>query len=189
MSNQNHFDPFDSYKKMVDQMFNQWDGMYKNMANSKEFVGLASKEMEAYALFTELWRKHQERILQELNLPSRKDLETISELAIQTDDKLDGLEEQMWSLSDAAAGTKEDVQKLMEAVKDLAKETSQVKRESTALKNQYKQWEKSLADHQQQMKDEIADLKQTMIELFSNSMPAIEPESKRQAAATAEHPK
>jgi polyhydroxyalkanoate synthesis regulator protein len=110
MSNEKIFDPFLGFNQLSEMWDKQLTGLLYNLTDNKEFVGTASFGLNTYSFYQERLRKNQELFAALMNIPTKKDVANAAKQSIQTEEKIDILEEQIWKLQDSVSSiTKENV--------------------------------------------------------------------------------
>lgn len=138
MSDQRIFDPYDTFKKFSIQWEQQMNDMIHLCTNNNDFIKYAKMISDSDARYVEWLRKKQEMLANRLNLPSKNDLANVAKMSVQTEEKLDSLEEQIWNLSDSAARTNKEMESVVELVKmtkQLMTQLTETKEELAELKN------------------------------------------------------
>lgn len=136
MADNKNFDPYDTFKKFSDQWEKQMNDMIHLWTNNREFVQFSRLNSDYQNRYAELMKKNQEVIANQLDLPTKKDLANIAKLSIQTDEKLDSLEEQIWNLQDTVSTTNKDIENIVEISSEIVKLTKQLKQELTRTKKE-----------------------------------------------------
>lgn len=117
MSNEKNYDPFLGLNQFSEMWDKQITGLLYNLANNKEFVRTASNGINTYSMYLEKVRNNQELLASLLNIPTKKDVANAAKLSIQTEEKIDLLEEQMWKLQDSVSSiTKANVEMFEEVI-------------------------------------------------------------------------
>lgn len=117
MSNEKIYDLFSGFNQLSEMWDKQVTGLLYNLTDNKEFVRTASSGLNTYSFYLERLRKNQEQIAALLNIPTKKDVANAAKLSIQTEEKIDLLEEQIWKLQDSVSSiTKENVGMFEEVV-------------------------------------------------------------------------
>jgi hypothetical protein len=101
MSNEKNYDPFLGLNQMSEMWDKQITGLLYNLANNNEFVRTASNGLNTYSMYLEKVRKNQEIFASLMNIPTKKDIANAAKLSIQTEEKIDRIEEQVWKLQDS----------------------------------------------------------------------------------------
>ncbi|WHZ05011.1 polyhydroxyalkanoate biosynthesis repressor PhaR [Neobacillus sp. YX16] len=110
MSNEKKYDPFLGFNQLSEMWDKQITGLLYNFADNKEFVRTASIGINSYSMYLEKLKKSQELFASLMNIPTKKDVANAAKLSIQTEEKIDILEEQIWKLQDSVNSiTKENV--------------------------------------------------------------------------------
>ncbi|MGG1675377.1 hypothetical protein ACIFOT_06415 [Neobacillus sp. NRS-1170] len=110
MSNDKIFEPFIGFNKLGEMWDQQLNGLLYNLADNKEFVRTASSGLNTYSMYLERLRKSQELFATLMNIPTKKDVANAAKLSIQTEEKIDLLEEQIWKLQESVSSiTKENL--------------------------------------------------------------------------------
>lgn len=160
------FDPFDSFRKMSIQMEKQMNDSIKEWTNNKDFLGFMKIISDFQTKYTEQIKENQEMFLEGLNMPTQSDIQAVSLLAVQAEEKIDGLEEQVWELQDSVNGLKEELSEVVKVSKQLATTNRQLKNETSKLiKEQEAFREKTNAPTEkiEEIRNEIAALKSLLV--------------------------
>ncbi|MCM3113730.1 polyhydroxyalkanoate biosynthesis repressor PhaR [Neobacillus sp. MER 74] len=136
MSNNRPYDPFDSLSKITSQLEKQMNDLIYQVTDNKEFVRLLKRGSLSQTLLQERLSKNQELLASQLNIPTKNDLANVAKISIQTEEKLDGLEEQLWNLSDSADKTNQEIVTIVEISKEVMKVTTHLKSELSELKKE-----------------------------------------------------
>ncbi|MEB1807010.1 MAG: polyhydroxyalkanoate biosynthesis repressor PhaR [Bacillaceae bacterium] len=166
MSSNRSYDPYDTFKKFSDRWEKQINDMIHLWTNNSEFVRYAKVNSDAHSRYLELLRRNQEMLATQLNIPTKTDLANVSKLALQTEEKLDLLEEQIWSLSDSFNNTNQEIESVVEISREVVKVTKQLKTELTKTKKEVTET-KELKAELEELKAELAQLSDIKEELTS----------------------
>lgn len=149
MSNQKIIDPFIGFNKLSEMWDRQLNGLFYNLADNKEFVRTASSGLTTYSLYLERLRKSQELLAAVMNIPTKNDVANAAKLSIQTEEKIDLLEEQIWKLQDGVSSiTKENLGMFEEVVNIVMQ-----------MKDEFQKMALAVAETQK-MNHELQDLRQ-----------------------------
>ncbi|NEU30931.1 polyhydroxyalkanoate biosynthesis repressor PhaR [bacterium LRH843] len=130
------FDPFKTIKQMSLQMEKQMNDAIHVWTDSKEFVGL-SKLMNDYQVkHAEEFAKNQEDLYEGMNVPTKKDIKSLAALTIQTEEKVDTLEEQLWELQHSVDSVGKEMVTFIKVAKQLKTEVTKLRKEQEAAKGQ-----------------------------------------------------
>jgi hypothetical protein len=148
MSNEKIFDPFAGFNQLSEMLDKQVIGQLYNLTDNKEFVRTASYGLNTYSFYLERLRKSQDQIAALMNIPTKKDVANAAKLSIQTDEKIDILEEQIWKLQDSVSSiTKENVGMFEEILTIVMQ-----------MKNEFEKMSQELAEAQK-MNDDLQELR------------------------------
>jgi dGTP triphosphohydrolase len=136
MSTKKPYDPFDSFKSYSGILEKQINDFIFLWSNNKEFVKMANTGTEANSRYLEAFRKNQEELAGVLNIPTKNDLANITSLTIQTEEKIDTLEEQIWNLQDSLKSQSKEIESVVEVSKEIIKLTKQLKTELVKTKKE-----------------------------------------------------
>ncbi|HWL22696.1 MAG TPA: polyhydroxyalkanoate biosynthesis repressor PhaR [Ureibacillus sp.] len=134
MSKNSTYDPFDTLTKLTVQMENQVNDLVYQLTDNKEFVGLLKRGTNIQALLQERLNKNNGLLASKLNIPTKNDLADVAKIAIQTEEKLDSLEEQLWNLTDFADRTNREIESIVAASSEVLKVAKQLNSELAELK-------------------------------------------------------
>lgn len=116
MSQQKNFNPFELWKDYYNQTSNMIDENLKDESTSK----VMGQVLEMNLLYKKILNETTEHYFDQINIPTRNDLASISSLIINVDSKVDDLEE------------------LIEETKSNQINSAELKREMTDVKNKIK---------------------------------------------------
>lgn len=148
MSNENIFDSFLGLNQLSGMWDKQVNGLLYNLANNNEFVRSANIGLNTYSVYLERLRKNQEQIAAFMNIPTKKDVANAAKQSIQTEEKIDILEEQIWKLQDSvSAMSKENLEMFEEVVNSV-----------TLMKNEFQKMAQEVAESKK-MNDDLQELR------------------------------
>jgi len=137
MTKDKTYDPFEGFKQMSEMWEKQLNGLLYMMTDNNEFVRLLKVGTESHARYMDLLRKNQELMAGIMNIPTKKDVANVAKLSVQTEEKIDILEEQIWNLQDnISLLNKENLemfQEVVNVVKQMKIELQELKKEVTQL--------------------------------------------------------
>src|SRR5262249_40676210 len=110
MSNQKSIDPFDLLNRFSCQWEKQVNDMIHLWTNNHEFVRLSRLSSDTYSRYKGMFNKSHVLLANQLNIPTKEDVANIAKLTIQTEEKLDSLEEQIWDLHDSVSSTNNEIE-------------------------------------------------------------------------------
>ena len=148
MSNQRIFDPYDMFKNFSNRWEQRMNDMIHLYTNNNYFIKYAKMSSDSDARYVEWLRKNQEMLANRLNLPTKNDLANVAKLSVQTEDKLDSLEEQIWNLSDSVARTNKEMESGVEVSHEVVKMTKQLNTQLTETKEELAELKNLLAERQ-----------------------------------------
>lgn len=157
MSSKNGYDPYEIYKWFSEIWEKQLNDYIYLVTNSSDYGELTKRGNDPLARPLEFFRKNQEVLASILNLPTKNDLKNLANFNIQTEEKIDSLEEQIWSLQDSVKVTNKDIESVVEVSKEIIKLTKQLKTELLKTKKELAETKVVQADLQD-MKKELAQL-------------------------------
>lgn len=157
MSSKRPYDPYDSFKKYSELWEKQINDFIFLWTNNSEFVKMSKVGTEAHSRYLETLRKNQEAMATLLNMPTKNDLANVANLTIQTENKIDALEEQIWELQDSVKSTNKEIESVVEVSREIIKLTKQLKTELLKTK-------KELADTRD-LQMELQEMKHELLKL------------------------
>ncbi|NRD78641.1 hypothetical protein HPT25_14870 [Bacillus sp. BRMEA1] len=120
MTEEKEYDLLSSYNRIAGLWEKQLNGLLYMLTDNKEFVRSANLGLNVYSRYLELFKKNQEFMASLMNIPTKKDIARVAKQSIQAEEKMDILEEQIWSVQDGiAAFNKENLEFLKEVVNTL----------------------------------------------------------------------
>jgi tRNA U34 5-carboxymethylaminomethyl modifying GTPase MnmE/TrmE len=157
MSQNSSYDSYETFKKLSEHWEKQANDIIHLWTNNKEFVKFTNVNSHSYARYLNLFKKNQELLATQLNLPTKDDLANVSKITLQTEEKLDALEEQIWSLSDSFNETNKEIESVVEISREVVKITKQLKSELSKTKKELSNT-KVLEKELKEVKEEIANM-------------------------------
>ncbi|SMQ72938.1 hypothetical protein SAMN05444673_2287 [Bacillus sp. OV166] len=148
MSNEKIFDPFFKFNQLSEMWDKQVTGLLYNLTDNKEFVRTASSGLNTYSFYLERLRKNQEQIAALLNIPTKKDVANAAKLSIQTEEKIDILEEQIWKLQDSVSSISKENVGMFEEILNIVMQ----------MKNEFQKMAQEVAETQK-MNDDLQELR------------------------------
>ena len=101
MSKDKTYDPLQGFRRISEMWERQLNGMLYMMTDNNEFVRLLKVGTDGHARYMERLRKNQELMAGVMNITTKKDIVNIAKISLQTEEKIDILEEQVWNLQDS----------------------------------------------------------------------------------------
>lgn len=170
MTGQKTFDPYETWKSFMFQWEKQANDMIHLWTNNRDFVKFSNAGSELQTRYLERIQKNQELVANQLNLLTKSDLANVAKLTIQTEEKLDALEEQMWNLQDSIESSSkeftEESQEIIKQIKQLKSEQLKNKKELEAVReigSELYEMKRELAE-MNSLKEEIISLKALLAE-------------------------
>jgi predicted ribosome quality control (RQC) complex YloA/Tae2 family protein len=114
--NEKKDDLLTSYRKISEMWEKGLNDFLFKAVDNKELIGLTKIGVDAHSRYVERLRRNHELIASYWNLPTKKDVANVAELTIQAEEKVDMLEQQIWSMQDAFAATFKEQQTLIQNV-------------------------------------------------------------------------
>jgi predicted RNase H-like nuclease (RuvC/YqgF family) len=136
MSTKRQNDPYDSFKKYSEIWEKQINDFIFLLSNNNEFVKMSKVGTDSHSRYLEAFKKNQEVIAGVFNIPTKNDLANVTSLTIQTEEKIDSLEEQIWDLQDSLKSQSKDIESVVEVSKEIIKLTKQLKTELVKTKKE-----------------------------------------------------
>jgi chromosome segregation ATPase len=136
MSTKRQNDPYDSLKKYSEIWEKQINDFIFLLSNNNEFVKMSKVGADTHSRYLEAFKKNQEAVAGVLNLPTKNDLANVTSLTIQTEEKIDSLEEQIWDIQDSLKSQSKDIESVVEVSKEIIKLTKQLKTELVKTKKE-----------------------------------------------------
>ncbi|MFB5197117.1 polyhydroxyalkanoate biosynthesis repressor PhaR [Neobacillus sp. KR4-4] len=159
MSKEKIYDPLQGFRRISEMWERQLNGMLYMITNNNEFVRLLSVGTDSHARYMERLRKNQELMAGVMNIPTKKDIANVAKLSLQTEEKIDILEEQVWNLQDSleflSTGNVAMFQDMVTIIKQIKEESAFIQTEFQNLRQEISQ----LTD----IKQELAALKKLVL--------------------------
>ncbi|MFJ5762563.1 polyhydroxyalkanoate biosynthesis repressor PhaR [Neobacillus sp. NPDC093182] len=154
MSTKSQNDPYDSFKKYSEIWEKQINDFLFLLSNNNEFVKMSGAGTGAHSRYLEVFKKNQEALAGVLNIPTKNDLANVASLTIQTEGKIESLEEQIWDLQDSVKSQSKEIESVVEVSKEIIKLTKQLKTELVKTKKELAD-SKNLQNELQEIKFEL----------------------------------
>ncbi|EKN70980.1 hypothetical protein BABA_03934 [Neobacillus bataviensis LMG 21833] len=167
MADQRTFDPYEPFKKFNDLWEKQANEMIHSWTNNREFVEFSKVSSDIQSRYLEMFKKGHELFANQLNLPTKNDVANVAKLSIQTEEKLDTLEEQIWNLQASMDTSNKEIYSLVEVSREISKLTKQLRTEQVKYKKELEKVSE-LYSEIQEIKSELAqnfDLKEEIAAL------------------------
>ncbi|MGG3466869.1 polyhydroxyalkanoate biosynthesis repressor PhaR [Neobacillus pocheonensis] len=129
MADQKQFDPYKAWQTYMLQWEKQTNEMIQSWTNNREAVKIASISSDIQARFLEMLQKNQQEAANLLNLPTKRDITNAAKLTIQTEEKLDALEELIWNLQDFIEASNNENSSIAKITSEMLKQMKQLKTE------------------------------------------------------------
>jgi SMC interacting uncharacterized protein involved in chromosome segregation len=154
MSTKRPYNPYDSFEKYSEILEKQINDFIFILSNNNEFVKMSNAGTGTHSHYLEAFKKNQEALAGVLNIPTKNDLANVASLTIQTEEKIDSLEEQIWNLRDSLKSQSKDIESVVEVSKEIIKLTKQLKTELVKTKKELAD-SKNLQSELQEIKFEL----------------------------------
>lgn len=155
MADQKTFDPYETFKKFSDLWEKQANEMIHSWTNNREFVEFSKVSSVVQSRYLEMFKKNQELVANQLHLPTKNDVANVAKLSIQTEEKLDLLEEQIWNIQASIETSNNGINSLIEVSREISKLTKQLKTEQVKFKKEIEKVSELYAEIQE-IKSELA---------------------------------
>jgi chromosome segregation ATPase len=161
MSKDKIYDPFEGFRRISDRWEKQLNGLLYMMSDNNEFVRLLKVGTDSHSRYMERLKKNQERMSGLLNMPTKSDVANVAKMSIQTEEKIDILEEQIWNLQDSLGSMNKDNMAMFQEMVTIVK---QMKSEFQKLGQEISETQKLKVDIQE-LRQEVTQLTDIKLEL------------------------
>lgn len=178
MSNKRPYDPFDTLTKITGQLEKQINDLVYQVTDNKEIVRLIGRGSLTHSLLQERFSKNQELLASQLNIPTKTDLANVAKMAIQTEEKLDDLEEQLWKVTDSIDKSNQEIVSIVEASREVLEVINHLKSDLSEFKKE----KAELSEYKKQyieLKEEMSSMKELLKSIISSEVNYL-PEMKKQ---------
>ncbi|QKE73412.1 polyhydroxyalkanoate biosynthesis repressor PhaR [Arthrobacter citreus] len=155
MKSEKTINPYGMFSKLYGQWETQVNDIISLSTNNKEFVKLAGVTSDTTARYQERLNKTQELLANHLNLPTKVDIANLAKLTIQSEEKLDSMEEEIWELKNTVDSSNRDNQNLVRLTNETIKLMKQHKTELMKTKQELIEL-KELRSEIQDIKNELS---------------------------------
>ncbi|WP_066319166.1 polyhydroxyalkanoate biosynthesis repressor PhaR [Bacillus sp. FJAT-29814] len=173
MTGSKTYDPYEAWKNLMNNWEKQANDVIHFWTNNRDYIKWSQGATDLQLRYLEMFQKNQQLLLGQLQLPTKKDLANVAKLSIQTEEKLDALEEQLWNVEDAIESTNKKFGSLTEVSREAVKVIKLLKTEQQRDKKELEKMDeihfellelkKELAE-MNNLKEEIASLKAELAE-------------------------
>jgi prefoldin subunit 5 len=154
MSKDKVYDPFLRFRRISEMWENQLNGLLYKITDNNEFVRLLKVGTESHARYMELLRKNQELMAGVMNIPTKKDVANVAKLSLQTEEKIDILEEQIWHLQDSLGSLNNENLAMFQEMVNIVKQ----------MKNEFQKMAEEIAGTQK-LKEDFQELRQGLVDI------------------------
>jgi len=164
------YDPYKGFRQLTGLWEKQMNSLLLSMSDNNEYIKLSNVGLQTHTRYLEMLKRNQEIMASFMNMPTKNDVKNVAKLTIQAEEKIDALEEQIWSLQDSfAAINKENMEFFGELVgitkqmkEELEKNVKEL-REAKKVKTDLQKLRKELSDLSE-LKTELQELRQELTE-------------------------
>jgi len=164
------YDPYKGFRQLTGLWEKQMNSLLLSMSDNNEYIKLSNVGLQTHTRYLEMLKRNQEIMASFMNMPTKNDVKNVAKLTIQAEEKIDALEEQIWSLQDSfAAINKENMEFFGELVgitkqmkEELEKNVKEL-REAKKVKTDLQKLRKELSDLSE-LKAELQELRQELTE-------------------------
>lgn len=164
MTDYRDLDPYDLFKKFNDQLEKQMNEFIHLYTDNQAFLHFTKNSTDAQVRYYEIFKKNQDILANQLNLPTKSDLTNVIKISLQTEEKLDSLEEQIWHLQDTISNSNLEIESIVDVTRDIIKLSKQLKSELTKTKKEISEI-KNVQSQIEEVKSELAGLQNLKKEL------------------------
>ncbi|PLS02845.1 polyhydroxyalkanoate biosynthesis repressor PhaR [Neobacillus cucumis] len=157
MSDKKNYDPYESLHKLSLLWEKQINDFIFLLSNNKDYVKMSHRGTDLHSRYLESFKKNQEALASVLNLPTKTDITNVANLTLQTEEKMEALEEQIWDLQDSVKSQNKEIESVVEVSKEIIKLTKQLKTELVKTKKELAET-RSLQAELQELKFELLKL-------------------------------
>jgi prefoldin subunit 5 len=154
MSKEKTYDPLQGFRKISQMWEKQLNGLFYMMTDNNEFVRLLKVGTESHARYMELLRKNQELIAGVMNIPTKNDVANVAKLSLQTEEKIDILEEQIWNIQDSLGALNNENLALFQEIVSIVQQ----------MKDEFQKMAQEVAETQK-LKEDVQELRQGLVDL------------------------
>jgi len=134
MTGNKTFDPYETWKSFTNNWEKQANDTIHLWTNSREYVNFSQGASDLQMLFQEIFQKNKQAMAENLQLLTKKDLVNVAKLSIQTEEKLDAIEEQIWNVQDSIESREKEFRSLIEVSHETNKQIKQLKKDQQRIK-------------------------------------------------------
>lgn len=155
------YDPYKGFRDLTGMWEKQMNSLFLSWSDNTDYIKLSNVGLQTHTRYLEMLKRNQEIMASFMNMPTKTDVKNVAKLTIQAEEKIDALEEQIWSLQDSfAAVNKEN----MEFFGELVSLTKQMKEELDKNVKELREAKKVKSDLQKLRKD-LSDTNELRAEL------------------------
>lgn len=181
MTKDKTYDPLEGFKQLSEILERQLNGLLYMITDNKAIVSSAKVGIESHSRYMEILRKDQELIAGYLNVPTKKDVANVAKLSVQTEEKIDTLEGQIWNLQDSVNSLNienldlfQEMVKVVKQMKTEFQKTAQELAETNGIKTDLQELRQGIVEMKimqvnlQHLRKELEDIKEYQAKIEIN---------------------
>lgn len=108
--------PYDSFRQISEMWEKGLNGLLFQSINNNPLIQVTKLGIEANSRYIEMLKRNREMMASYMNLPTKNDVANAVKQTMQAEEKIDLLEEQIWSLHDRFASVTQEQNKVLEEI-------------------------------------------------------------------------
>lgn len=157
MTEQNSYNPYETFKKLGSHWEKHMNELVHLWTDNQEFLRASNVSADVQARYMEWIQTTQEMMANQLNLPTKKDVANVSKIAIQAEEKLDALEEQLWKISDSVNDRQNEISEVVDVSQEVIKLTKRLRTDLNRMKKEVAAT-KDLQEEVKELREEVANV-------------------------------
>ena len=116
MTNEDQLNPYDSLRRMSEMLEKGFNNLLFQSINHNGLIQMTMAGLEGHSRYIEFLKKNRELMANFMNLSTKTDIANVAKLTLQAEEKIDILEEQIWSLQESFVTASNQQQKILEGI-------------------------------------------------------------------------
>nr|WP_263327624.1 hypothetical protein [Neobacillus sp. Marseille-Q6967] len=113
MTNNKAINPYDSFRRMSEMWEKGFNGLLFQSIDNNGLIQMTKFGLDAHSRYIEILKKNSELMAGLMNISTKIDVANVAKLTLQTEEKIDLLEEHVWNLQENFTLAFEEQQKML----------------------------------------------------------------------------
>lgn len=122
MSDENMNNPYESFRRLSEMWEKGLNDLLIQSIDNRELIRMTQLGVGVHSRYVERLKRNQELMANIMNIPTKNDVANVAKLTIQAEEKVDTLQQQIWSLQDSFALANQEQHKLLAEIMEFTKQ-------------------------------------------------------------------